>query len=373
MRCSLAGAVISLCGVSLAGAQSFDLVGIAPGGEFSIVSSLSTNGTAVGWSNRTANPAFATPFSWTRAGGRVDFGPETGMPLVASAWGVSGDGTTLVGSAYATPGQGRAYRFQGPGTFQDIGVFGFYDSSLATATSSDGSVVVGYGSRDGGVAAQAFRWTSSGGIQPLGFARPGHWYSEAVDISSDGSTIVGRSDNGSGAGDGFMWTASQGMQALTPLPGSQFGSNAIAVNADGRVIVGYSGELQSEVTRWMDGQPFALPSSPGTQFNPDDINDDGSVIVGSLNSGGTNPSAAIWTPDRGTESLASFLLHHGVSVPEGISLSYCHAVSGDGLTFGGRGRYANQGFGFVATIPSPSALAGLGIGYALLARRRRFE
>lgn len=78
--------------------------------------------------------------------------------------------------------------------------------------------------------------------------------SMAVDISADGSAVVGRSQGGAGSSaspQAFLWTESEGMQGLGFLPGDE-SSEAHAVSADGSVVVGVS-EFSSwvfEAFRW---------------------------------------------------------------------------------------------------------------------------
>jgi probable HAF family extracellular repeat protein len=97
---------------------------------------------------------------------------------------------------------------------------------VAFGVSVDGSVVVG----DSGQ--QAFRWTQSGGIAGLGFLS-GQTSSSAVDVSANGSVVVGSSSN-PGNEQAFRWTQSGGMAGLGYLSvGSYSFSNAVSPDGSG--------------------------------------------------------------------------------------------------------------------------------------------
>lgn len=121
--------------------------------------------------------------------------------------------------------------------------------SAALDVSADGTVVVGYsliagkGIRTGEDPVAAFRWTRGGGMQDIG-AIDGHEYSYARAISADGTTIVGESWDADECcliiGEAFRWTDSQGMVGLGDLPGSFFGSGAYDVSENSEHVVGRS-------------------------------------------------------------------------------------------------------------------------------------
>jgi probable extracellular repeat, HAF family len=87
---------------------------------------------------------------------------------------------------------------------QDLGDLGG-GSSEAWGVSADGSVVVGWALNAAG-RSRAFRWTASGGMQDLG-TLPGYDRSEAWDVSADGAVVVGRARNAAGQWRAFRWTA----------------------------------------------------------------------------------------------------------------------------------------------------------------------
>jgi probable HAF family extracellular repeat protein len=75
----------------------------------------------------------------------------------------------------------------------------------------------------------------------LGDLPGGNFYSFAMDISADGSVVVGGSESGAGS-EVFRWTNAEGMVGLGNLPGGD-NSYALGVSGDGSVVVGSAGYL----------------------------------------------------------------------------------------------------------------------------------
>ena len=65
---------------------------------------------------------------------------------------------------------------------------------------------------------EAFRWTSAGGMQPLGDLPGGGTYSYSAGVNGDGSVVVGHATSAFGT-EAFRWTAtttaSRGTSAST--------------------------------------------------------------------------------------------------------------------------------------------------------------
>ncbi|MGH8019992.1 MAG: hypothetical protein ACREIA_17280, partial [Opitutaceae bacterium] len=224
---------------------------------------VSDDGAVVVGSSHTSGGTFSEhAFRWTQAGGMVDLGTGFGFGTDRNsrAFGVSGDGSVVVGESAFPPPSGssfdttRAFRWTAGGGMQSLGALETVGTSLASAVTADGVVVVGHGSvsfMDGTTQTtrtRAFRWTETSGTQNLGILL-GHEYSAAVAVSDDGAVVVGISSTGiidrNGGGGGFRyglpesrafyWTAAGGMQDLTQLL-----SNA-GVDMTGKTLVGVTG------------------------------------------------------------------------------------------------------------------------------------
>lgn len=364
-------AVVAFSGVGAARGQ-FYLTGYATGTEESRVQGLSADGrTAAGYSVRYQGGYVAPGFTWSATEGRSDFGNSSGMPGITFAFGISGDGTTIVGGTSATAAGNRtAYRYRGPGTFQSLGVLSGYQVCDARGVSGNGDTVVGGAGVRSDAFAQAFRWTDAGGMQGLGFARPGQWYSYATAISRDGGTIVGFSYGGSE--DAFVWTQATGMQALRGIGGAD--ARAFAVNNTGTLVCGDSRfGNQTHAVLWTNGLAQDLGVTTGMiRSYAHAVNDLGSVVVGTQESAFGFNEAFVWTPSGGMKLLSAYLAENGVSVPPAWTFLDCTSISADGRTIGGFGAFDTDGYpqAFVVTIPGPCSLICVGI-WAISNRRRR--
>jgi probable HAF family extracellular repeat protein len=117
----------------------------------------------------------------------------------SAAYGVSADGSVVVGWAENSAGQWRAFRWTAAGGMQDLGTLPGGDESWAYGVSADGSVVVG-GGGEGIWQLYVFRWTASGGMKDLNLTyahllTDGSVLLGARAISPDGRYIVGRGYN----------------------------------------------------------------------------------------------------------------------------------------------------------------------------------
>ena len=126
--------------------------------------------------------------------------------------------------------------------------------SEARGISGDGRVVVGFG-RNASGDAEAFVWTLEGGMRLLGDLAGGEFESNASGVSADGSVVVGFSHGLFNRKQPFMWTEDDGLVGLDLFePGN---ASAVDISGDGSVIVGNSGG-PNEPTAWIDGVPTPL-------------------------------------------------------------------------------------------------------------------
>ncbi len=347
----------------------------------------------------------------------------SGLGLISNlantaAWGISGDGSLIVGMASSkTPNPGgnsgimRGFRWFTDGTRDGLTPNGV--ASSGNAVTGDGAKIAGF------IGLQAVRW-DPGKVVPLGML-PGATFSSAFGLSSDGSVVVGSSGNApnDAANFAFRWTAETGIVGLESLA-SFPNSSANGVSGDGSTIVGYirnPATDQIRAVRWTDEGLFSLGILPGLGGNGTafSISADGSTVVGWSGSGAkyqafrwtenegmrglgylpgfnysvgwassyggtaivghastsnltqTPGGAFLWTPSTGMLSLQQLLTSRGV-LPDGWQLTVASGISFDGSTIVGYG-VNPQGVteGWVAHVPEPGAVGLAATGAAILA------
>lgn len=204
-------------------------------------------------------------FRWTMASGLVDLGTSAG--LLSRANGISGDGNVAVGYCNGFPRQPA--RWVGT-TLTPLASAGT-TAGEAWAANADGSVITGvYGD-------ELFRWTQAAGMQLLG-KLPGSTANDTatgLDISADGSVIVGSQTSFSMPTRAFLWRASTGMVDLAPylagLGATQVAGwnlwSAVGVSADGTRIAGWGttpvGSLDSWIATIPPEDALATYCTPG--------------------------------------------------------------------------------------------------------------
>jgi uncharacterized membrane protein len=188
----------------------------------------------------------------------------------------------------------------------DLGSLVAGRNTVAEAVSGDGKVVVGYQERSDGVPSGA-RWADgreeiipSPPDYPVGFV------GSAKATNHDGSLVVGRIcrfglaianvDDQSA----WMWTRDKGTQCLAaprriPSPGPVIIGEAVATSDDGRIIGGsqnVGGSVDSNAVIWINGTPAYLKDFLRANGVPDaferwintgsitDISPDGRILVG---------------------------------------------------------------------------------------------
>ncbi len=227
-------------------------------------------------------------FLWSAATGMRDIGLPGGWH-VADAFGLSADGSTVIGrfSATVPPGTG-AFRWTVAGGFQDLGSLSG-DITEPSAVSRDGTVVVGQSAMPPLGRPHAFRWTNAGGMQDLtpGVQQPLS-SSQARAVSSDGSTVCGYD-----SGAAFRWTVAGGLQDLGTLGVPSSTSSAQAMSADGAVIFGVDTTPTSRVFRWTAVDGMTELGIEPTFLGVRGVSLDGTVVVGDVIVGGATRAARV--------------------------------------------------------------------------------
>lgn len=388
-NCISLGIGLGAIGVAFpAQAASFQGLGYLPGGSASsYASGVSADGSVVVGSSQSANGQEA--FRWTQGTGMVGLGflpgggPSANLNAGSNALGISADGSVVVGYSNIPNVNGGYGGYEAFRWTQATGMVGLGDlpggifQSSAVKVSADGSVVVGRGT---GFYDTAFRWTQATGMVGLGYLPGGGYYaaSYASGVSANGSVVVGVSTSANGTEalgwqEAFLWTQGTGMVGLGDLPGGSFWSNAQNVSADGSVVVGQSfGAYGYEAFRWtQETGMVGLGSLPGGLFAraATGVSADGSVIVG-YSVGG---EVFVWNSTQGMRSLREILTNdYGLDLTGWGALSYAGnpQVSADGLTIVGQGWNPNGNLeAWIArlnpqnnpSVPEPSSILGLGL------------
>ena len=263
-------------------------------------------------------------------GGAFYWMPTTGVISIGGFSGadVSRDGRTIVGSAADARGIRQAAIWLRAAEWRLLGSFGSNAApcdnylSSAAGTSRDGRVVVG-NANNGCNFSHAFRWEESTGLVDLGSSVAGR-SSSARAVSADGRVVVGYQDDATGFRQGARWT--DGRQELFRGPSGPSGT-ALAANADGSIIVGRvcvpaDPRDPNDQSAWMwtarDGMrclpaPRRLPSpGPAILGDANATSEDGRVIGGSRNVGGSADSNAVIWIDGVPSYLKDYLQANGV-------------------------------------------------------------
>ncbi len=209
--------------------------------------------------------------------------------------------------------------------------------SEALGISDDGSTVVGRSIQT--TTDESFVWTESSGIIGLGLTNePGfdppstRGDNGARGVSADGQVVVGSAISPGGT-EAYRWTESTGKVPLGTLPGAGFLSIAKDVSADGSIVVGVdaSTSLDIQAVRWTEstGLVLLVPGiEPGTlTTDAVGISADGSVVVGH-GRGSSFPStfpgsreAFRWTASDGIVALGK-LEKSGTSSLSDLTLNF---------------------------------------------------
>jgi len=288
---------------------------------------------------------------WTPETGRVLLG-NSGGATNEFEWGtpdVSRDGrlvsSTVPQEGSAEPSMGLWSEEKGwmtpSGPTPDTGG-GSPRHHTAWGMTGDGSLLLGQAKRDDGSMAAAV-WRPSGTLVVLG--EPGK-SSRAHDANRDGTVVVGWSESlSSGTRQPTAWIGGRGIV----LAATRLFCEARAVNPGGSIIVGQTyDESQDRIiaSLWLSSDfgwvQEVLGVLPGTlagygQAMALDLSDDGHTIVG-FNKFDPNRSAGfIWTLEDGLYEAQEYLSSHDVELPEGFRITSVSGISADGKFLTGFG------------------------------------
>ncbi|MDZ4783779.1 MAG: PEP-CTERM sorting domain-containing protein [Planctomycetia bacterium] len=301
---------------------------------------------------------------WSGADGMVGLPDLPGGSSFSSGWGLSNDGSVIVGNSDSSLGA-QAFRWTHTEGIVGLGYLpGGSLNSQAFDVSADGSVVVGYSLSANSDEGEAFRWTDGDGMVGLGDLPEGGFHSVAFGVSGNGAVIVGggryKGHGFDARQEAFRWTVDGGMVGLGFLPAHDF-SVANNVSADGAVVVGVSGQLlvQNQAFRWsMNDGMVGLNHLPTVASSTaENVSASGEVVVGSYTDEGSESRACFWFANQMFD-LQSFLLDKDAANLTGWKLTSAEDVSADGRTLTGLGINPDGGYEAWLAILPPLQLPG---------------
>lgn len=304
---------------------SFIGLGDLPGGVMaSFARGVSRDGTVVVGNSYTSRSQGA--FCWTFAEGLTAF-------EFLKASGVSGAGSEVVGCRLSDGVAEAVVWTVGHGARSLPGLPGCRDFE-ATAVSADGDVVAGSCLSDG--REEAFCWNESDGSMRLLGRLPNGHASVVLAVSADGTVVVGRSNTPT-THEAFRWTEAEGMVGLGVLPGDT-SSEARDVSSDGSVVVGCG---THEAFLWSERDGMVSLRAEGDDvylLTANGVSADAAVVVGT---GQTKVGhrACVWDAVHGTRTVREVLQAQSGAddLLGGWKLSAANAISDDGRVVAGWG------------------------------------
>lgn len=283
---------------------------------------------------------FGAPvFTWTADEGVVIIGGgcDAGQPMI------SGDGSTIFGTACDEFGQGQAAKWVGG---EDWQVLGSVPGAVPCGTSLSSGWGVNYdGSKGVGLVwlaqicrAHAGMWDldAMDGAVDLGSTVPDR-ATRANAISGDGHVIAGWQDDAFGSRQGAIWVDGVEQDLLT-ADGKHVGE-VFSINYDGSVMTGTYIPYGESENGWVWTAQNGFTVIQGLAFFPTvlplDATEDGSIVVGMFRerlNGTTRPF--VYQHKKAT-LLADILRKKGLA--QGWDLRTIAAISDDGTTLTGWG------------------------------------
>lgn len=339
----------------------------------------------------------------------------------ATAYDISADGTTVVGSisrgTAPIPDTHHAVRWVLGQEPQDLGFIPNAMNTRALSVSSDGRVLIGRA--ENGINPIYFRWEAAGPLVPLPVPAQTNFIAASA-VSPDGSFTVGTRSSPTGTNavrwDGFAapqplssppgaiatgatciaptgeiigtaligsatcltrWTGDT-PEVLDPVP-NHLAFATFAASAGGQTLVGAitptgSGSFYDQPFRWTADEGFEMLSRPAGTVGAAvyDISLDGAIAVGTSFTDSINDPwiATAWVGDE-VMTLSNYLSSAGIDVT-GWHFMEARGISPDGTVIVGSAiTPAGVREAFIATVPSPGGAAALVIGAGLGLRRRR--
>ncbi len=359
----------------------------------------------VGYSSEAFTPYHAFRYD-TTTDTQLDLGTLDPSNSNAASFGegVSDDGSVVVGfSDFNSGATQHGFRWtQSDLTMHDLGsAIGAAGYSRALGVSGDGSVIVGDSDFDSGNIAfpttrHAFRWTSGSGFDDLGYLGASNLNSSlATAITMDGSVIVGQASTGSNASHAFRWTATDNMVDIGALSGDTSAA-ATAVSDSGKVVVGISAPRPLTFSNLgfdygTDTHAFRWTGDTGIKDLTQLLTDAGVDMTGmtlvaatGVSGDGQYIAGAATTPNTAGNETAPFILQYcddavdacttAVTTPSSVSTSIASVAGQQNTLANNIGGTADGLLGFNQPLGGNSELGGFGAaGSFTLGSSGRFD
>ena len=308
-------------------AASFQPIGQGPKGSGAVWSrawGVSSDGTVVGTFVTPNGVFFETrAFRWSDTNGFQDLGTLNPPDQEAEAYGVSDDGSKVVGWSRGVSGYERPYLWTATAGMQELSEVPGSDA-YAVDISRDGSVIVGAFYVDAEGSWHAFRMAGKQ-VTDLGFLMMGT-DSKGHAVCGLGAAAVGSTVDRRGVQRAFRWK-NQKMVALR-----HFALNAVSYaegcSDNGKVVVGTSSDKAGNLlaARWSPTGLLSLGTLGGNMSEAHAVSADGSIVVGAAGlpsvDGASQFAAFRWTSAKGTEQLSKVL----ESLLGVNNVQFCHQV-----------------------------------------------
>lgn len=230
--------------------------------------------------------------TWVNRGGLVPTGWDGS---VSSTWGMTANGSTIVGLGFLTAANAHAVKWNEVNGMVDLGSIVQGRSSRANAINASGTVIVGWQDESNGTRSGA-KWQD--GVESFITDNNGNNVGEAGGISADGSTIIGSANP-----NPYVWNAVSGLTYIThPNASFSFKGGATGISGDGTKVIGYY-------------RAFGAPPMSGEGF--------------------------IWTSATGRVNLNDYAVSLGIAT-NGVTMGLPLAISQDGKKIAGMGVNASN-------------------------------
>ncbi|KIA89373.1 T9SS type A sorting domain-containing protein [Kaistella jeonii] len=222
--------------------------------------------------------------TWQNLGSIAATGSGTDL---SSSWGMSGDGSIIVGLGWINAGKAHAVKWDAANGMVDLGAVLATRSSRANAISNNKEIIVGWQDQADGFRS-GVKWVN--GIVQYIKDNDNNLVGEAVGVSDDGKIIAGGNQ-----GLPYVWNETTGFQKIThPNASPFFKGAATGISGDGKTVVGYfrpngppfggEGYIWTEATGRINLNDYVTSlglSTEGLTFSlPLAISQDGKKIVG---------------------------------------------------------------------------------------------